>query len=64
MEEGFIAGVREDRDGPTALLRLQLNKIDGKVPVVSGLKRISKPVCACTRRRPSTSRGCLAAWVS
>jgi small subunit ribosomal protein S8 len=42
-EEGFIADVREEREGPTDLLRLQLKYVDGKVPVVSGLKRISKP---------------------
>jgi small subunit ribosomal protein S8 len=42
-EEGFIADVREERDGPTQLLRIQLKYVDGKVPVVSGLKRISKP---------------------
>jgi small subunit ribosomal protein S8 len=42
-EEGFIADVREERDGPEALLRLDLKYVDGKVPVVSGLKRISKP---------------------
>ena len=42
-EEGFIADVREERDGVAQLLRLQLKYVDGKVPVVSGLKRISKP---------------------
>jgi small subunit ribosomal protein S8 len=42
-DEGFIADVSEERQGPTALLRLQLKYVDGKVPVVSGLKRISKP---------------------
>ena len=42
-EEGFIADVREERDGPTQLLRIQLKYVDGKVSVVSGLKRISKP---------------------
>jgi small subunit ribosomal protein S8 len=42
-EEGFIAEVREERDGPAQLLRLELKYVDGKVPVVSGLKRISKP---------------------
>ena len=42
-EEGFIADVREERDGPAQLLRLELKYVDGKVPVVSGLKRISKP---------------------
>jgi small subunit ribosomal protein S8 len=43
VAEGFIADVHEEREGPTALLRLQLKYVDGKVPVVSGLKRISKP---------------------
>jgi small subunit ribosomal protein S8 len=43
VEEGFIADVREEKDGPGAVLRLQLKYVDGKVPVVSGLKRISKP---------------------
>jgi small subunit ribosomal protein S8 len=42
-EEGFIADVREEREGPSQLLRLELKYVDGKVPVVSGLKRISKP---------------------
>jgi len=42
-EEGFIADVSEERDGTALLLRLQLKYVDGKVPVVSGLKRISKP---------------------
>jgi small subunit ribosomal protein S8 len=43
VAEGFIAEVSEERAGPTQLLRLQLKYVDGKVPVVSGLKRISKP---------------------
>ena len=43
IEEGFIAGVREERDGPAQVLHLELKYVDGKVPVVSGLKRISKP---------------------
>ena len=42
-DEGFIAGVSEERAGPSQLLRLQLKYVDGKAPVVSGLKRISKP---------------------
>ena len=42
-DEGFVADVSEEQDGPTALLRITLKYVDGKVPVVSGLKRISKP---------------------
>jgi small subunit ribosomal protein S8 len=43
LEEGFIADVREEQDGPSAVLRVTLKYVDGKAPVVSGLKRISKP---------------------
>ncbi len=43
VDEGFIAGFSEERDGPAQLLRLTLKYVDGKAPVVSGLKRISKP---------------------
>ena len=43
VEEGFIAGFSEEREGPGQVLHLQLKYVDGKVPVVSGLKRISKP---------------------
>ena len=42
-DEGFIADVREEQEGPTLVLRLTLKYVDGKVPVVSGLKRVSKP---------------------
>jgi small subunit ribosomal protein S8 len=42
-DEGFIADVQEEQDGPGAVLRLTLKYVDGKAPVVSGLKRISKP---------------------
>jgi small subunit ribosomal protein S8 len=42
-DEGFIADVQEDKDGVVPVLRLELKYVDGKVSVVSGLKRISKP---------------------
>jgi small subunit ribosomal protein S8 len=42
-DEGFIAEVAEEQQGPGRVLRLQLRYVDGKVPVVSGLKRVSKP---------------------
>ena len=42
-EEGFIADVQEERAGASQMLRIELKYVDGKVPVVSGLKRISKP---------------------
>jgi len=41
-EEGFIDDVEEYRDGAHSQLRIRLKYV-GKVPVVSGLKRVSKP---------------------
>ncbi len=43
QEEGFIEDVAETRDGPRAYLQIRLKYVGGKAPVVSGLKRISKP---------------------
>jgi small subunit ribosomal protein S8 len=42
-DEGFIADWSEEQAGPGRALRLTLKYVDGKVPVVSGLKRSSKP---------------------
>ena len=42
-DEGFIADWHEERVGPHANIRVTLKYVDGKAPVVSGLKRISKP---------------------
>ena len=58
-DEGFIADVREEQDGPRLVLQLTLKYVDGKVPVVSGLKRISKPglrVYAAQDRHPARAR--------
>ena len=41
-DEGFIEDFVEFQEGPQASLRIKLKYV-GKVPVVSGLKRISKP---------------------
>ncbi len=42
-DEGFIEGYDEHQDGPRAFIRITLKYVGGKAPVVSGLKRISKP---------------------
>jgi len=42
-DEGFIADVQEEQEGTMPVLRITLKYVDGKVPVVMGLKRISKP---------------------
>ncbi len=41
--EGFIADWAEEQAGPGTVIKMTLRYVDGKVPVVSGLKRISKP---------------------
>ena len=41
-DEGFIEDFSEVKDGPRGDLRIRLKYV-GRVPVVSGLKRISKP---------------------
>jgi len=43
LAEGFIADVSEEHEGAHQVLRVTLKYVDGKAPVVSGLKRISKP---------------------
>jgi len=42
-DEGFVADVSEDREDSRLVLRITLKYVDGKAPVLSGLKRISKP---------------------
>ena len=41
-DEGFIEEFEEARDGVHPMLRIKLKYV-GKVPVISGLKRVSKP---------------------
>ena len=42
-DEGFIDDWTEEQAGPGKVIKVTLRYVDGKVPVVSGLKRISKP---------------------
>jgi small subunit ribosomal protein S8 len=43
VEEGFIETFATSQDGVQELLTIRLKYVEGKTPVVSGLKRISKP---------------------
>jgi small subunit ribosomal protein S8 len=43
VEEGFIESFSTSQDGIQEMLLLQLKYVEGRTPVVSGLKRISKP---------------------
>ena len=40
-EEGFIDGFRTSSDGVQELLQLDLKYVEGRSPVLAGLKRIS-----------------------
>jgi small subunit ribosomal protein S8 len=43
VEEGFIDAFDTSQDGIQEMLTLRLKYVEGRTPVVSGLKRISKP---------------------
>jgi len=42
-EEGFIEAFSTSQDGVQEMLNVRLKYVEGRTPVVSGLKRISKP---------------------
>jgi small subunit ribosomal protein S8 len=42
-EEGFIEAYSTAKDGVGETLNVQLKYVEGRTPVVSGIKRISKP---------------------
>lgn len=58
-EEGYVKEVQTIDDGKQGVIRLYLKYTDSKRPVISGIKRISKPVCACTRQKTN----CRRCWV-
>jgi small subunit ribosomal protein S8 len=43
VEEGFVESFSTQPDGVQEMLTVQLKYVEGRTPVVSGLKRISKP---------------------
>jgi small subunit ribosomal protein S8 len=43
VEEGFVDSFTTQQDGVQESLTVQLKYVEGRTPVVSGLKRISKP---------------------
>jgi len=43
LEEGYLKNVEFINDGPQGSIKLVLKYVDGKQPVIGGLKRISKP---------------------
>jgi len=43
VDEGFVDSFATQQDGVQEMLTVQLKYVEGRTPVVSGLKRISKP---------------------
>jgi small subunit ribosomal protein S8 len=43
VDEGFVDSFATRQDGVQEMLTVQLKYVEGRTPVVSGLKRISKP---------------------
>lgn len=43
VEEGFVESFSTQQDAVQEMLTVQLKYVEGRTPVVSGLKRISKP---------------------
>ena len=43
LAEGYIKSVDFVKDGPQGNIKLKLKYIEGKQPVIAGLKKISKP---------------------
>lgn len=43
VEEGFVESFTTGQDGVQETLSMKLKYVEGRTPVVSGLKRISKP---------------------
>ena len=43
LQEGYIQSVEEINDGKQGIIRVTLKYIENKKPVISGIKKISKP---------------------
>ncbi|MBN1778442.1 MAG: 30S ribosomal protein S8 [Clostridiales bacterium] len=43
LAEGYVKGVDFIKDGPQGNIKITLKYIEGKQPVIAGLKKISKP---------------------
>jgi small subunit ribosomal protein S8 len=56
VDEGFVESFTTQQDGVQETLTVQLKYVEGKTPVVSGLKRISKPGLRVYARRTEIPR--------
>ena len=43
VDEGYVKSYQVIEDGKQGVIRMTLKYVDGKTPVISGLRRVSKP---------------------
>ena len=43
VDEGFVKSFQVVEDGKQGVIRMTLKYVDGKTPVITGLRRVSKP---------------------
>ena len=43
VDEGYVKSYQVIEDGKQGVIRMTLKCVDGKTPVISGLRRVSKP---------------------
>ena len=43
VDEGFVKSFQVVEDGKQGVIRMTLKYVDGKIPVITGLRRVSKP---------------------
>ena len=43
VDEGFVKSFQVIEDGKQGVIRMTLKYVDGKTPVITGLRRVSKP---------------------
>ena len=43
VDEGYVKSYQVVEDGKQGVIRMTLKYVDGKTPVISGLRRVSKP---------------------
>lgn len=51
QEEGFIERYEVVKDGPRSMIRIRLKYNEDKKPVLTGLRRVSKPGCRIYSKR-------------
>ena len=56
LEEGYIRSYQLIDDGTQGVIRITLKYLPGKEKAIQGLKRVSKPAFASTRRRRAAPR--------